>query len=876
MSRSLLTFLLMGAIAMSASQVWSLEAQVKEHLGSPTLLVNGQPRVPLVFFGWAGTRGPRPVKIGPKWQQLHVTFVCPEDNAAHGGVQFRVGGGPPGTVWVDDCRFYRGEFREHPPENMLKFGDWESPKAEMEGTWVLFQRKQDGADVEWDVDRSTKVSGEQSCKITIRGGGKNPMHAHFFQSGMNLKQGQRYTYSLWMKSNEERTVDFFALHQGPPWTIYSPEENSDYESQVELAAAAGVHIFSFGIPMPWPKPGEEPDFSGVDRALELTLRKDPQGLLLPRFGCAPPKWWQEEHPDEVMWFSDGKREGMCMASELWRRECLEHLRALVRHCEENYGDHMLGYHPCGQHTGEWFYLRSWEPVLSDFSPAMSAGFRKWVQAKYRTEGALREAWANPQVTFAQVEVPSAEEQTATSLGFFRDPQKERKVIDYFEYKQLAMEEPLEQMARAIKEETGGRKLVTFFYGYIFDMHGIPRGPQTSGHLAMAKMLQCPDVDILTSPISYADRQLGGAGMFMCAVDSVRDHGKLWLNEDDTRTYLTPEKAGFGRVETPQGTLWVHQRNFAQLLPRRLACWYMDLGGQGWLNGADIWQNIGRLRELYEQALQQPATWSPEVAVIVDEVSPYYTKCTRDLHSPLVYQMRSQLFRMGVPFRINLLSDLTTGKLPPAKAYIFLNCFHLTDEDRRAIAAATKGRTAVWFYGGGFINEEASVQNMRQVIGLPLERGKAQAGQVARGSDGLCAGLPEEPFGTKTVLDPLWTVREAEGVRVLGRYADGSVAAAVQDTTDGLRAYIGALHTPARLLRNLLRESGVHLYLDSDDVVLTDGKFLAVVASSAGKKTIMLPRKSDVMDLLTGESVARGAERFELEMELGEARLMEVK
>ena len=68
-----------------------------------------------------------------------------------------------------------------------------------------------------------------------------------------------------------------------------------------------------------------------------------------------------------------------------------------------------------------------------------------------------------------------------------------------------MEEPLELMARVIKEETGGKKLVCLFYGYLFDMHGLPMGAQHSGHLAMAKLVQCPDVDILCSPISCGPR-----------------------------------------------------------------------------------------------------------------------------------------------------------------------------------------------------------------------------------------------------------------------------------------------------------------------------------------------------------------------------------
>jgi hypothetical protein len=757
---------------------------------------------------------------------------------------------------------------------MLRFGSWEGSKAEMEGAWVLFQRADQGADVEWDVDRDEKVSGQQSCRVTLRGAGDNPMYVHFWQSGMTVREGETYTYSLWLKSSEERTVEFFALRQGEPWTIYVPEVNDDYESQVRLAAGAGVHLYSFGIDLPWPRPGEAPSWAGVDRPIEMTLRNDPDALVMPRFGCAPPGWWLQEHPDEAMLFSDGQTLGMSMASEPWLAECIERIRALVRHCEGKYGDRFIGYHPCGQHTGEWFYERSWETVLSDFSPAMNAGFRRWARSRYGTEAALQEAWADPQASFEAVAVPSAEEQLSTTLGLFRDPRRERRLIDWFEYKQLAMEQPLEAIARAIKEETGGQKLVTLFYGYLFDMHGVPRGPQGSGHLAMARLIDCPDVDILTSPISYLDRELGGAGLFMSAVDSVRSGGKLWLNEDDTRTYLTPPDSGFGRVDTPQGSIWVHQRNFAQLLPRRLACWYMDLGGVGWVNGPDLWQNIGRLRAIYDEQLSRPATFAPEVAVIVSETSPFYTQCTRELHSPIVYEMRSQCFRLGAPVRIHLLSDLTAGKVPQAKAYLFLNAFHLTDADRAAIGRECAGALRVWLYGGGFLNEDASAANMAEVVGLNLSSGRPQAGRVTPNAKSALAEGVTQPFGTETVLDPVWTVESESGVEVLGRYADGSVAAAYRP--DGRSAYLGALHVPAGLLRNLLRQAEVHLYTDTNDVVFADREFLGLTATSAGAKNLRLPGVRTVVDALTGETVATSADRLSLEMQLGETRLFHLR
>ena len=809
--------------------------------------------------------------IGTQWREYHLTCTAPEDNKGQAGIHFRVGGGQPGTVWIDNVKFYPGPKVERPEENWVRRGDWEDVKEEISRDWTLYQAKYAGADADWTLDRTTKVNGAQSLRIDIKNPGKNRMHLHFYQSGYSVEKGRRYTYSLWMKADQPRDIDFMALHIGPPWTIYSAE-NSVYGQQVQLARDAGVRIYSFGITMPWPKPGGAPDFSQTDCAIQYTLTHDPDALLLPRFGMAPPGWWLEEHPDDKMLFDDGKTEGWSMASEAWREQMQPHLRALVRHCEAKYGDHMLGYHPCGQHTGEWFYFRSWEPRLGDFSRAMSRGFRKWAQSKYWTTEALRRAWQDEAITFDQIAVPTKEEQLRTDLGFFRDPRTERKVVDYFEYKQIAMEEPLEIMARVIKEETKRKKLVCLFYGYTFDMHGIPRGPQTSGHLAMSRLVNSPDVDILCSPISYRDRQLGGAGCFMSAVDSVRGGGKLWLNEDDTRTYLTPKGAGFGRLATRQGTFWVHQRNFAQLWPRRLACWYMDLGNAGWLNGKDIWDHLAPMQRFYQRRIDAPSKWRPEVALIVDEVSPCYTKCTRDLHSPLVYQMRSQFFRLGAPFGIYLLSDLVEGRIPPMKAYFFANCFHLDAAQRAAVKNATHGKTAVWFYGGGFLSDRAFEGNLRDAIGMALTRGKPQAGRVTpqAGGEGLADGVAKE-FGTNTVLDPLWVVSET-GVEAVGRYRDGGVAVAAKRGQDGLRVYIGALHCPAKLMRNVLKESDVHLYCDSDDMVLTDGEFLSLSATSTGTKRLALGRKCDVICALDGKEVARATDHLELDMQLGETRM----
>jgi len=870
MSRLNIVLSCLFLLAHTRNAFGELVVQVKPLAGSPALWIQGEPVSPLMFYGWAEEGQPTEVTIGPQWQEYWTTFVAPEDNAGEAGIHFRVGADGPGTIWVDDVLFYPGEKQSHPEKNWVRQGDWEGTPEQIAEHWTLFQADYAGAKASWTVDSTTQVRGNQSLKIDVQNPGDVTYHLHFHQTGYTLKEGRKYTYSLWMRSDRPRRVDFMALRIGPPWRIYSGG-SEDYTAQVRWAREAGIHIYSFGIPFPWPKPGEPWDYTEVDRAFRLTLKNDPEALLLPRFGVGPPTWWLEEHPSERMLFEDGKTEGWSMASRAWLKDLEEPLRRLVRHCEEHYHDHMLGYHPCGQHTGEWFYYRSWEPVLGDFSQAMTQGFSAWAREKYGGLSGLRKAWAIPDLTLEDIGIPAPRHQRQTTLGLFRDPVQERKVIDYFEYKQIAMQKPLERIARIIKEQTEEKKLVCLFYGYTFDMHGIPLGPQGSGHLAMDRMLRCPDVDILCSPISYLDRELGGAGCFMCPVDSVRNSGKLWLNEDDTRTYLSSEDAGYGRVDTLEGTRWIHERNFAQLWPRRLACWYMDLENKGWLHGKEIWENLATFQSFTTQHLKRPSEWNPSVAVIVDERGPFYTACSRDFHSALVYQMRSEFFRMGVPFGIYLMSDLVRGDVPESRVFIFPNAFRLDEGERRAIFEKTQGHAVIWFYGAGFLKDDASVDHISDLVGIRLCEGTPQPGRAVgvEAGSALLKGC-EDSMGTDMVLDPLWKVCDEKATPV-ALYQDGSVAVASKQTDMGLRVYVGVLHCPSGLLRNVLKASGIHLYADSNDVVLTDGHFLCLVATSTGEKLLRFPAKHDILDAFDHQPIASETDTLNLFMEKGQAR-----
>jgi len=651
-------------------------------------------------------------------------------------------------------------------------------------------------------------------------------------------------------------------------------KNEFLAPQVRLADGAGIHIYQINLCLPWALPdGNSPDYSVLDSGIRTVLEADPNAFILPRVNVTEPGWWIEKHPDQRMLYSDGPWTKASIASKIWRQDVLENLRSFIRHCEEKYGDHIIGYHPAGQETDEWFYFRSWEPVHNSFEEPFRQGFVEWLKNKYKTDSRLQKVWQQSDITFETIHVPTIDERTKASNGLFRDPVKERFVVDFYEYQNVAMAEVLEDMARLIKQETGGRKLACFFYGYFLCLANLPNGVSSGGHSALQRILTCPDIDILCSPISYRDRQPGGCGPFMVPVDSIRDAGKLWLHEEDTRTYLSADNVSnnfYGRAATLDQTVWTHQRNFANLLPRRLGCWYTDLPSLGWLNSKEIWENIAQMRRVYLQELSRPASWQPEVAIIVDEKSPSYLAANNILTDPLIFEFRKQFYRMGTGFRINLLSDVLSGRLKLPKVTFFPGCLHLTDTEREKLLLALKGKTAVWFYGSGYLdNVRGSIENMRKLTGFSFTE-NTQGGPATITFDadnpftsGLAGSVyrpeidcqrPKPASFPDTILAPIWSVKDVKNIIRLAHFADGTTAAALKNTGNYKSIYIGTAGCPAKLVRNILRFAGIHLYIDSDDVLLTDGRFLSLTASLAGTKKIFVPKGMTLRDIYTKEQI----------------------
>ena len=633
--------------------------------------------------------------------------------------------------------------------------------------------------------------------------------------------------------------------------IQDPERTRIQLREIADAAKKGVNFVSLTVGMPWD--GTEEEFEcAIDRHFDAAIAANPNVLLIPRLNPgAAPVAWAKANPDEITWYRNPEekvRHGS-PSSRKWRALASAALERAVKHIEDKYSRHVLGYHICGQQS-EWFFARYWRHGVAGFEPCAIPPFREFLKERYGTDARLRKAWNDPLVTLDNALPPGQEERTADSRAPGLCPS--RKVVDFSEFQNREMADSLIALCSAVKRQAPG-KLTFAFYGYHFEMAAGFNGPHWCGHFAMERVLNSPAVDVLCAPASYRHRRGGGGGYFPSAIDSVMLHNKLWLIEDDIRTWLDPkDEKDPDRCWNPgmadeRESFGVIGRDFASALIHGTGLWWMDLWGRGWFSGDDMWNYLGKLDGIYKDALVPAPRFSPEIAVIVDDGGLLELSTSREIPLALLTGFRDELYRIGASSGYYYLGDLLSERVPEAKLYIMVDCFRLSDSARSAIQKrlSRTGASVLWMWAPGIVDAGiADPANVAKTVGMELSQIAGGGGKIR--IDGAA------PYDAgHGVLSPSFAVADPAAVP-LADYVGGGVAVAAKRVDGRMRFYSGVLDLPSSLLRRIAVSAGVHIYVRSDDIVMAGNEMISIHAVTDGEKTIFLPHRSELENLLTGK------------------------
>ena len=833
--------------------------------GAPRIVVDGRPVRARMFWG-APNAGLLPAEETGPFRTFE--FSPKEDEPKGATMHFRFGQ-QPGDIYLDDIRCVDLTTGRE----VFPVCDFENGMAGFHKVWNIWPPGEQNTVGTVSVEPGKGHNGSAALHVALKApplGGWPDFHI-YHQPNLALRAGHRYRVSLWVRSAPARNLAIAFFRPGTTFCFLGGPPGP-FQSQIKLAAAAGVDFVSFPMDLPWPKPGEPVDWSTVDVQCRTVLEANPKALLLPRIGMEPPAWWYDAHPDDRMVWQGGPPANVdvVVTSPAFRRDAAERLAALIAHVEATFGEHVAGYHPAGQNTGEWFYQDTWSPPLSGYAKGDLLAWRAWLKARYHDDASLRAAWHDPHAALDTVAVPSLAARHAAPAGVLRDPVAERSLIDFARFQQEAMADCVCHLAHAARQASHGRKLVVFFFGYVFDFGPVAGGPAVSGHYGLRRVLDCPDIDVLCSPISYFDRGPGESAPAMTAAESIALAGKLWLYEDDTRTYLANDAIAY--VDTIEATNHEMLRNTAQCALRNFGTWWMDLSATGWFNDQRIWAEMSRLKALDEPLLTTPRPFRPEVAAVIDPRSMIRVAAGgNSVTNPGVYEARRPLGRLGAPYGQYLQDDVAAGRVS-AKMYVFLTAWCLSPAERQQLLRATRGTMRVWCYAPGYQERHGtSLDAMRELTGFQLKPVSPASAWAKPTEAGRKLGL-REGFGVRGPIRPLFAAADATPQEILATYPDGSAAVALRRTGDGSSLFVGPPGLTSPLLRLAARQAGVHLVTQTDCNVYANGPYLVLHGSQPGPLEIDTGLAGHVQDLLPGQPLGRGP-KLTLPLKSGETRIL---
>jgi len=611
------------------------------------------------------------------------------------------------------------------------------------------------------------------------------------------------------------------------------------------------------------------NFSDIDRKMNFIIKANPNALIFPRVYLFSPPWWNEENPDELMRYHDGSfskpirwmREGTrypSWASEKWREDAAFCLRQLIRHIKSQpYAKNVVGYHLASGGTDEWYYYPNYEWFdgstaiynYLDYSKPQNEAFRRWLKTKYKTVSALRSAWNSDSVTFESAQIAPKKDKSKTDFFVFYDPAKSQNVIDSYDFEAEIIAETIAYFCKVVKDETNGEA----FTG-----------------CATHKLLQCDDLDFLTSPTSYQFREPGtGHSAFRAPVRSVQLHNKLWWDENDYRTFLTPPSGWlYNYAYNYYDTEMTQLRQLANQITHASAGWWFDMTS-GWFDSSEMMQMIDKLNRIAENSVRFDRSSVAEIAVVVDEKSLLYLENGGHLYRPLIMDQRLSAGKVGAPVDWILLDDLDIA--PDYKMIVFLNAFYVNKRQKQAIDRLEQRGTKaiVWVYAPGFIGKTLDVEGCKDLTGLDLKLLKARGPLKVTINSGYEKTLSEnrtaKTYGTNNIIGPV-IVGNDTLAKVLGTLDGFGEAGLITKKVNNIQTYFSVAPTlPEWLLRDIAVEAGVHIYNYQNNAMYVNKSFIGIHTAEAGNQTIYLENAHDIYDVYNDSVIARDVLQFNVEL-----------
>ncbi len=537
------------------------------------------------------------------------------------------------------------------------------------------------------------------------------------------------------------------------------------EAYYKSLGESGIKIFFLICDTDWLKPGA---FEMFREEAEKLLKNVPDAYIMARIGMHPPAQWCEDHPEETMAYSDGKKKPIhlytesyehdypamyCLCSEKWRVDAGKALMDTYDKIQTlPYKDRIVGYFFAAGGTSEWYHMTpteytsksnrldsggweqiqdmGYEDVYGDLSPAFQKSFSSYLRKKYQNNENLRKAWGREDADIDNPQIPNCDARYYVNgvdydidhpqQMFANTPEPEPPTngtnigafldmnyhMDVFDFYRAWHLGVAESVIYFgnLIKERNANTLTGAFYGSAGSVKFFSFG-QIGG---VTEILKSGKIDFLASPGVYENRQPGGFVGQRQVHDSFRLHNTMFVVEEDARTHFENKYyAKYMQLFTMEDSINLLKRDFGRNVCQDLQAWWFDqlLGGRRYKH-PDIYALFQRQQAIAREAYEKDRRKNSQIAFIYDEES-YHVVAEETTHQMVELFRNYEIDLIGAPADRYYHQDMADDAMPDYKLYVFVNTFYLTNEERAVIKRKLRKNhaTALFLYASGLINPD---------------------------------------------------------------------------------------------------------------------------------------------------------------------------
>ncbi|PWM44961.1 MAG: hypothetical protein DBX47_05275 [Clostridiales bacterium] len=629
-------------------------------------------------------------------------------------------------------------------------------------------------------------------------------------------------------------------------------ENFDSSSvvyrQTKAAIDNGVNILRVQVPVIPKSPDQTQKY--LDQTIKNIRNISPDVYILLYYRCWEPSVELFSGDNNYDLFIDqngvpAELGSMCSTKYLERAKTISETLITAVKNNSDASDMVIGYFPSGNGC-EWFLPDG----RYDCSNAVLDKYRLFLKNKYNTDKDLSSAWGDTKATFQNIQIPTDvyyvlgnENPLKTTL--LTEP-IHQKYVDFIDFYQGAESNFILELSKFIKDQTYNRSLLGFYYGYYFEIDN-----PLSGVFDIETLLTSSSIDFFCGPVSYQDRNEGGAGMSMSLLNSIHANGKLWIDESDYRSPIqTAEGSDNGNVgamnpiSSKEALIEVVKRQFGKQMIYNTGTWWLDLLDKGWWDDEEFWQLNKQLTNLYSEYIENKKYKTPEVAFIYDSGATRIMTNFRQTWNGIFQDVRDDIARTGCSVGFYTIDDLANGRCMGAKLYIITTPWRISHETSLKINKVLENgsQTVLWLYGNG----ETSKSDFELMSGFSLEKAdientKFQINFTPEAYN-LFNNMSIKNYNMSSLYSLYFDV--ASQNKALGVVDNKNLFSYCSEKNS---FFWGGQNIPDWLFKVITDHAGVNIFDSNKNVVYADDSLLVLHSGRSKQTNIVFPNQCDVYD-----------------------------